>query len=131
MRALPLLFGAMACSATAPTRTPPKPPIAKTTVAKACPLDLDGAELAVKDTDLGVALELTSYGDVAELRRQVRLLGRMTDAQVSHVEDVDGGARIVFPAELRGDVEAMARAMESGACPTALPTTDDRVVTTR
>lgn len=129
MRALPLLFGAMACSATAPTRTPPRQPIVSTSVAKACPLDLDGASLAVKDTDLGVALELTSYGDVAELRRQVRVLGRMNDAQVSHVEDVEGGARIVFPVELRGEVEAMARAMDAGACPTALPASDDRVVT--
>jgi hypothetical protein len=129
MRALPLLLGAMACSATAPTRTPPARPIVQTSVAKTCPLDLDGASLAVKDTDLGVALELTSYGDVAELRRQVRLLGRMNDATVSHVEDVDGGARIVFPVALRGEVEAMARAMDAGACPTALPTSDDRVVT--
>src|SRR5690349_1299363 len=130
MRALPLLLGAMACSATtAPTRTPAKPAVVQTSVANACPLELDGASLAVKDTDLGVALELTSYGDVAELRRQVRLLGRMNDSQVSHVEDVDGGARIVFPADRRSDVEAMARAMDAGACPTALPASDDRVVT--
>lgn len=125
--ALPFLLAAMACSATAPTRTPPKPPV--TSVATACPLDLDGASVAVKDTDLGVALELTSYGDVAELRRQVRLLGRMNESQVSHVEDVEGGARIVFPVALRGEVEAMARAMDAGSCPTALPASDDRVVT--
>ena len=124
MRALPLLLGAMACSATAPTRTPPAHPIVQPVVAKACPLELDGASVAVKDTELGVALEFTSYGDVAELRRQVRQLGR---GRV--LEDVDGGARIVFAAELRSQLEAVARDMESGACPLTLPVAaDDRVV---
>ena len=126
MRALPLLLGAMACSATAPTRTPPAQPIAKQSPPRPCPLELDGASVAVTETPLGVALEFTSYADVAELRRQVRMLGH------GHIlEDVEGGARIVFAADLRSQVEAAARDMEAGACPITMPSADDRVVTTR
>lgn len=122
---------ATACSTTTATAPAPAKPAAKVASIERspCPLQLDGASLAVKDTELGVALEFTSYGDVAELRRLVRRLGNINEARVAHVEDVDGGARIVFAAELRGEVETMARAMEAGACPTALPASDDRVVT--
>lgn len=134
MRALPLLLGAMACSASAPKHTAPTIPTAPrpaVAAADTCPLDLDGASLEVQDTELGVALAFTSYGDVSELRRRVRLLGDVKNATTHHrfVEDVEGGARIVFPAELRGEVVAVAQHMEAGACPIALPTSaDDRVV---
>ena len=118
---------ATACSTTTPsTTTTPRP--AKPQLASLdrdyCPLELDGAELAVKETDLGVALEFTSYGDVAELRRRVRKLGHVETAVAHgrHLEDVEGGARIVFPAELRHEVEEVAGQLESGACVVVLPT---------
>lgn len=120
---------ATACSTTAPSTTTTTPRPAKPQLASLdrdyCPLELDGATLAVKETELGVALEFTSYGDVAELRRRVRKLGHVETAVAHgrHLEDVDGGARIVFPAELRREVEAVADQLDAGACVVVLPTT--------
>jgi hypothetical protein len=121
------VFCATACSSTTPaTTTTPRP--AKPHLASLdrdyCPLELDGATLAVKETELGVALEFTSFGDVAELRRRVRKFGDVETAARDgrHLEDVDGGARIVFPAELRREVEAVAEQLDSGACVAVLPT---------
>ena len=125
-----------ACSTTTTPSTTTMPRPAKPSIASLdrdyCPLELDGATLAVKDTELGVALEFTSYGDVAELRRRVRKFGDVATAvaQGRHLEDVEGGARIVFRAELRREVEAVAEKLEAGACVAVLPTkpaTDDAV----
>lgn len=127
---------ATACSTTAPAPTTTTPRPAKPQLASLdrdyCPLELDGAELAVTETDLGVALEFKSYGDVAELRRRVRKFGDVQKAAElgRRIEDVEGGARIVFHAELRPAVEAVAQQLDSGACVAVLPTkpaTDDAV----
>jgi hypothetical protein len=98
-----------------------------------CPLALDGASLEVKDLEQGVALEFTSYDDVSELRRRVRLLGDIQHAENRRfLEDVEGGARIVFPAEYRDQVVAIGKQMDLGACVTALPTKpDEQVIVSR
>lgn len=131
MRALLLLL--VGCAASAPAQRPVKTPAVAHDVATAdtCPLALSGASLEVKDDELGVALEFTSYEDVAELRRRVRLLGDVEHAQVNHrfVSNTEGGAKIVFPVELKSQVVALAAQMDAGACPTSLPTkADERVV---
>src|SRR3954470_25010493 len=136
MRALPaLLLFAMACSpATAPARTPVHPVAAAAPApADDCPLALDGATVEVKEGGLGSALEFTSYGDVAELRRRVRLLGDVDHPTGHHryVEDVDGGARIVFPSGLRPELAVFAQTMEGGACPVTLPNKPEDVIVTR
>lgn len=123
--------GCSTTTTTTPVARPAKPHLASLD-RDFCPLELDGATLAVKDTELGVALEFTSYGDVAELRRRVRKFGHIESAvaQGRRLEDVEGGARIVFPAELRNEVEAVAEKLEGGACVAVLPTkpaTDDGV----
>jgi hypothetical protein len=129
MRALLLVLAA--CSAATATRPPAKAPVVARATPPPCPLELDGASVAVKDVDQGVALEFTSYEDVAELRRQVRLLADTRDAATNHrlLANVDGGVQIIFPADLKSQVIALAQQMDGVACPTALPTTpDERVV---
>jgi len=132
-----LLFTVAACSASVPAQRPVKAPepLAQATVrAEICPLHLDGASLEVKDVEQGVALEFTSYGDVAELRRRVRLLAdiRHADSNRRFLDDVEGGARIVFPSDMKTQVFSLAQQMEAGACPTSLPTQpDEQVVVSR
>ena len=134
MRALPLLLLAVtACATSAPAQRPPKTPAVAQVAPRAdtCPLALSGAQLEVKDLEQGVALEFTTYEDVSELRRRVRLLGDIQHAPAGrrYLEDVEGGARIVFPAEVKNQVVSVAQAMEGGACPITLPTKpDDRIV---
>jgi len=132
MRPWPLAFAFAACSASAPTQRPVKAPVVAQAAPRAdlCPLALDGALLEVKDVEQGVALEFTSYADVSELRRRVRLLAdiRHADARRRFVEDVEGGARIVFPAEYKVQVAALAKRMDTGSCPTSLPTVPDEQV---
>ncbi|HUS32454.1 MAG TPA: hypothetical protein VMZ53_28330 [Kofleriaceae bacterium] len=128
-------LGVAACSASAqrPAKAP-QPVVAQAPVhADTCPLQLDGASLEVKELDQGVALEFTSFGDVAELRRQVRLLGDIRHAENRRfLEDVEGGARIVFPAEYKAQVVALGEQMEAGACVTSLPTKpDEQIVVSR
>ena len=135
MRASLLLLLA-ACSASAPAQRPVKAPAVAQAAPRAdvCPLALDGATVEVKDHDRGVALEFTSYDDVAELRRRVRLIG---DIQHAHehgrfLEDVEGGARIVFPPQFREQVAAIGKQLDAGACVTSLPTKpDEQIVVSR
>src|SRR6185503_15819830 len=100
------VLGAAAC-ASAPAQRPakaPQPAIAHSSPrADACPLDLDGASVEVKDVEQGVALEFTSFDDVAELRRRVRLLADIRNADRNHrfLDDIEGGARIIFPADYK------------------------------
>src|ERR1043165_8970292 len=131
-----LLLPRAACSASVPAQRPAKAPqpIAQAAPrADTCPLHLDGASLEVKDVEQGVALEFTSYEDVSELRRRVRALGDIQHAEHKrYLEDVEGGARIVFPAEYRDQVVALGQQMDAGACPVALPTQpDEQVVVSR
>jgi hypothetical protein len=129
------LFGVAACSASVPAQRPakaPQPVVAVRT--DTCPLHLDGASVVFKQLEQGVALEFTSYDDVSELRRRVRTLGDIQHAGEHHryLEDVEGGARIVFPAEMKTQVFAIAQQMEGGACPTSLPTKpDEQIVVAR
>ena len=128
MRAL--LFLVAACSAATP-RPVKTPPVAAHATPAPCPLHLDGASVEVKDVEQGVALELTTYEDVAELRRQARLLADIRNADTNHrmLANVDGGVQIIFPTELKSQVIAFAQQMDGGACPTSLPAKpDERVV---
>jgi len=136
------LFGALlvisACSASAPAQRPvkaPQPVIAQASpLADTCPLALDGASLEVKDHEFGIALEFTSYDDVAELRRRVRLIADIRHADTNHriLEDVDGGARIVFPDEYRSQIVEIGKQIDAGACVAALPTKpDEQIIVSR
>ncbi|HTL34630.1 MAG TPA: hypothetical protein VL326_15990 [Kofleriaceae bacterium] len=131
------LLGVAACSASAPAQRPvkaPQPAVAQTAPsADACPLHLDGASLEIKEVEQGVALEFTTYEDVSELRRRVRILGDIQHAEGKRfLEDVEGGARIVFPAEYHDQVVAIGDVMNKGACLTKLPTKpDEQIVVAR
>ena len=131
MRAL--LFALAACSAATSTRPPVKAPVVAQATPPPCPLELSGVSVEVKDVEQGVALEFTSYEDVAELRRQVRLLGDAEHADTNHrlVSNIESGAQIIFPGELKSQVIALAQQMERGACPTTLPTRPDERVVSR
>jgi hypothetical protein len=128
------ILGAAAC-ASAPAQRPPKAHLAQPVGrADACPLDLDGATVDVKDVEQGVALEFTSFGDVSELRRRVRLLADIRHADTHHrfLDDIEGGARIIFPVEYKNQVIALGQQMDAGACVVSLPTKpDEQVVVSR
>jgi hypothetical protein len=136
MRALLVaaLLDVAACSASTPAQRPvkaPQPVVAQASPrADTCPLALDGASLEVKDVEQGVALEFTSYDDVAELRRRVRLIAdiRHADTNKRILEDVEGGARIVFPDEFRSQIVEIGKQIELGACVAALPTKPDEQI---
>ena len=131
------LLGVAACSASAPQRPvkAPEPVVAQASPrADTCPLALDGASLEVKDVELGIALEFTSYDDVAELRRRVRLIADIRNADKNHrvLEDVEGGARIVFPEEYRSQIVEIGKQIDAGACVAALPTKpDEQIIVSR
>lgn len=131
------ILGVAACASprSTPAQRPVKAPQPEVAVrADTCPLHLDGASVVFKQLEQGVALEFTSYDDVSELRRRVRKLGDIQHASEHHryLEDVEGGARIVFPAEMKTQVYAIAQQMDGGACPTALPTKpDEQIVVSR
>jgi len=111
-----------------------------------CPLRVPNAKLTTEDVEDGSALAFTTTGDVADLRRRVRNLAdihgnyRQDLAAISvtptlppadhFVEDVPGGARIVFKpaagdanalASFRGQVAAEADRLSTGRCPIAMP----------
>jgi hypothetical protein len=129
------LFGVAACSASVPAQRPVKAPQPVVAVrADTCPTQLDGASVSFKELEQGVALEFTSYDDVSELRRRVRKLGDIQHASEHHryLEDVENGARIVFPADMKQQVSAIAQQLDTGACVSALPTKpDEQIVVAR
>jgi hypothetical protein len=128
------ILGVAACSAGAPAQRPVKAPQPVAVRADTCPLQLDGASVVFKELEQGVALEFTSFDDVSELRRRVRKLGDIQHASENHryLEDVEGGARIVFPADMKQQVSTIAQQMDTGACVTALPTKpDEQIVVSR
>ncbi len=169
--ALSILAFAIGCApapkrAVAPARVAGQPPIAQEThlaLKDLCPLEVPSATVRADDIEIGAALVFTTGGpyggDVADLRRRVRhmadihnhhrdwLATRMPERALlppseRQVDDVEGGARIVFKAgegaqmaELRDRVRAEARRLEAGTCPIAMPRapapgtpTDTRVV---
>lgn len=144
--------GACCCArSTAPPARSPAPthataitPTAEL-VADLCPLHVPDTILRAEDVELGGALVFTTPGDVADLRRRVRLmadvfdhnrdtLARALEASATlppalrFVEDVAGGARIVFrPADtsaldtFRQQIAQQAVRLARGQCPMLMP----------
>ena len=131
------LFSVTACAPqhSVPAQRPAKAPQPTAALrADTCPLHLDGASVSFKELEQGVALEFTSLDDVSELRRRVRKLGDIQHAAEHHryLEDIEDGARIVFPADMKMQVATLAQQMDGGACPTQLPTKpDEQIVVAR
>jgi hypothetical protein len=157
IRAALMFIAWAACSTPAARRTQSQPvaalpPIARGTelaLRDLCPLEVPSATVRAVDIEIGAALVFTTGGpyggDVADLRRRVRhmadihnhhrdwIAARMPERALlppsnRHVDDVDGGARIVFepgdPArvgELRESVRSEARRLQAGMCPVAMP----------
>jgi hypothetical protein len=162
--AVPLALGAAACAASAPDRQGPRAATAPrvvsldTVIHDMCPLHVGAATVRAEELELGAALVFTTPGDVAELRRRVRLMADMDDRNRDAIAtrlpegtalpparrmlgDVEGGAQILFHAphagaldELRASVAAQAASIADGACPVAMPRApapaegDERVV---
>jgi hypothetical protein len=71
-------------------------PAGMTSMMKDCLMSVRGAEIAVADTDGGVALTITTgSGDVAELRERVKRMLAMHDVQAK-LETIDNGARVTL-----------------------------------
>jgi hypothetical protein len=68
------------------------PPIARVEDAHGCPMDLPGARASVVELDDGVALDLTTPGDVMELRRRVRAIEDLA------LTDLEHGVRVTIAA---------------------------------
>ena len=100
-----------------------------------CPTKVAGAEIAVEDTQDGIAVTVTTKsGDVAELRRRLEHMGKMHSdtSETGHggmiafsakYEEVPNGARLTLtpkdPAKLepfRATVRRHAEAMKKGEC---------------
>jgi hypothetical protein len=163
--AVPLALGSAACAASAPARqappavaTSPRVAALDTLILDMCPMHVDAATVRAEELELGAALVFETTGDVAELRRRVRLMadmdGRNREAIATRrpegsplpparrmLGDVEAGAQILFHAphasaldELRASVAAQAAAIADGACPVAMPRApapaegDERVV---
>ena len=114
------------------SETPPIPE-QTTDIAGTCPMMVEGTTVELRDAEGGVALVFVTEGDVDDLRTRVDRMAEthhqkmmpMADATVQ-VEDVNGGAQVVFkPAEpeqvdmMRLHIQKAAAELESGACPTA------------
>lgn len=122
----------------------PGPGPACDAMAEMCPMDIEGAKVAFVESPDGPALDFTTTGDVAELRRRVAYRASVHDqmpcagkaeprgggvgrfqppASSVTASDIEGGARLVFrpetPAELdalRAFVRKRAVQIQSGAC---------------
>ena len=98
-----------------------------------CPMKLAGTRVVAIDTTDGVAVELSTTGDVSELRARAHHMAMMHEhmtgkmemvPSTARVEDTDRGARIVLVptdatqlAALRAHVHEHAEMMASGHCP--------------
>jgi hypothetical protein len=101
-----------------------------------CPMNLQGAVIAVSDTDNGIVLTITTQsGDVAELRRRTETMAKMHSAPdkasmhgemvafSAKYEEIANGARLILtpkdPALLdtfRDKVRQHAEQMKKGEC---------------
>lgn len=131
--------------ATAPPDPAPRAVLDAESVADLCPLGVPSAVVRVQELEIGLALEFTTSGDVADVRRRTRLMADVRDdlrdeiartkrsnqtlhAAERYVEDVEGGARIVFlpphATDLhayRLDLDAEAMRLRGGDCPMVMP----------
>jgi hypothetical protein len=114
-------------------------------VADLCPLRVADSVVMEQPVEHGVALVFTTPGDVADVRRRVRAMADLHDmnrdliattvrtrrsmhAAARYVEDVDGGARIVFRPphetdlfEFRQEVGFEVMRLRAGECPMIMP----------
>ena len=71
-----LLIGTMTAFGAAPQAQEQKPPMQMmhmTEMMKACPMNVEGADIAISDTPNGIAITFTAKsGNVEEFRKQVR-----------------------------------------------------------
>lgn len=102
-----------------------------------CPMEVQGAMISAQDIEGGAALVLTTTGDVDQLRSRVAEMAEMHNQpharmaehaemppSEARVENVEGGARIIFTpqdqsdlAPLRAEVRSHAQQIASGECP--------------
>lgn len=123
-KAIPLLLVSAAMLACATPKPTPQLRLAHEPVADICPMDVAATVVKPELIDDGTAFVFTTTGDVAELRRRVRLIARLhaqraaTDRAsniMAATDDVAGGARLNLRAIEAADVAPMQAAMPARA----------------
>lgn len=123
-KAMSLLLASAAVAACASPKPTPQLRLASEPVADICPTDVAATVVKSELLEDGTAYVFTTTGDVAELRRRVRLVARLhaqrgaTDRAanvMAATDDVPGGARLNLRPVEAADVAPMQAAMPARA----------------
>jgi len=98
-----------------------------------CPMTVEGTVVEAENIEGGIGLTFTTVGDVAELRRRVRLIARLngeragTPTLITTTDDMRDGARLnirpVDPSRvisIRDSGRARAEVLDNATCPANL-----------